>query len=145
MVEIKCDMEIIEVQDDQEAGIDMAPLIDILFTLIIFFLVTSTFQELEKDEEIQLPRHGGSCLVSKDRPFFINVLEDGSYSVGGETVDLDQLEMKLISKFKENQNQKVVLRGDAKAYHEYTTSALAAARQAGFPSAAIAWDTKLLQ
>lgn len=139
-------MEIIEVQDDQEAGIDIAPLIDILFTLIIFFLVTTTFQELEKDEKIQLPQHGGASLVSKDRPLFINVLKDGSYSVGGEPVkDIDYLRVKLISRFKEKPNQKVVLRGDKKAYHEYTTLALAAARQAGFPSAAIAWDTKSLQ
>jgi biopolymer transport protein ExbD len=136
-------MEIIEVQDDQEAGIDIAPLIDILFTLIIFFLVTTTFQELEKDEKIQLPQHGGASLVSKDRPLFINVLKDGSYSVGGEPVkDIDYLRVKLISRFKEKPNQKVVLRGDAKAYHEYTTKALEAVSQAGFPSAAIAWDTK---
>ena len=138
-------MEIIEVQDDQEAGIDMAPLIDILFTLIIFFLVTSTIQELEKDEKVQLPQHGGASLVSKDRPLFINVLKDGSYSVGGEPVELEYLRVKLISKFKEKPNQKVVLRGDAKAFHGQTTSALAAARDAGFSSANIAWDIRPLE
>jgi biopolymer transport protein ExbD len=135
-------MEIIEVQDEEGAGIDIAPLIDILFTLIIFFLVTTEFQKLEKDKEIQLPQHGGASLASKDRRFFINVLKDGRYSVGGETVDLDYLRTKLISRFKEKPNQKVVLRGDAKAYHEYTTKALEAVSQAGFPSAAIAWDIK---
>tara|TARA_B100000959_G_scaffold246008_1_gene271105 strand:- start:116 stop:544 length:429 start_codon:yes stop_codon:yes gene_type:complete len=135
-------MEIIEVQDEEGAGIDIAPLIDILFTLIIFFLVTTEFQKMEKDKEIQLPQHGVTSLASKDRRFFINVLKDGRYSVGGETVDLDYLRTKLISRFKEKPNQKVVLRGDAKAYHEYTTKALEAVSQAGFPSAAIAWDTK---
>ncbi len=135
-------MEIIEAQDEEGAGIDIAPLIDILFTLIIFFLVTTEFQKMEKDKEIQLPQHGVTSLASKDRRFFINVLKDGRYSVGGETVDLDYLRTKLISRFKEKPNQKVVLRGDAKAYHEYTTKALEAVSQAGFPSAAIAWDTK---
>ena len=138
-------MRTIKVQDDQEMGIDMAPLIDILFTLIIFFLVTTTFQDQEKDKNIQLPRHGGSSLVSRDRPYYINVLKDGSYTVDGETVDLDHLQMKLMSKFKEEPDQRIVIRGDAKAYHEHTTSALAAASQAGFSSASIAWDIKLLQ
>ena len=137
-------MKIIEVQEDQEIGIDVAPLIDILFTLIIFFLVTSTFEEQEKEEEIQLPRHGGSSLASKDRPYFINVLSDGTYSVGGEIVDLDHLQVKLNLKFEKKPNQKVVLRGDAKAFHGQTTSALAAAREAGFSSANIAWDTRPL-
>ena len=44
-------MKVIQAQDDQVTGIDVAPLIDILFTLIIFFLVTTTFQEEEKEEE----------------------------------------------------------------------------------------------
>ena len=138
-------MKIIEVQEDQETGIDVAPLIDILFTLIIFFLVTSTFEEQEKEEKIQLPRHGGSSLASKDRPYFINVLSDGTYSVGGEIVDLDHLQVKLNLKFEKKPDQKVVLRGDAKAFHGQTTSALAAAREAGFSSANIAWDTRPLQ
>ena len=137
-------MKIIEVQEDQETGIDVAPLIDILFTLIIFFLVTSTFEEQEKEEKIQLPRHGGSSLASKDRPYFINVISDGTYSVGGEIVDLDHLQVKLNLKFEKKPNQKVVLRGDAKAFHGQTTSALAAAREAGFSSANIAWDTRPL-
>ncbi len=138
-------MKIIEVHDDQEAGIDIAPLIDILFTLIIFFLVTTTFDEKEKEEKVQLPRHGGSSLASKDRPYFINVLQDGTYSVGGEIVDLDLLEVKLDRRFKDKPDQRVVLRGDAKAYHGQTTSALAAAKEAGFSSANIAWDTKPTQ
>jgi len=137
-------VKIIEVQEDQETGIDVAPLIDILFTLIIFFLVTSTFEEQEKEEKIQLPRHGGSSLACKDRPYFINVLSDGTYSVGGEIVDLDHLQVKLNLKFEKKPNQKVVLRGDAKAFHGQTTSALAAAREAGFSSANIAWDTRPL-
>ena len=37
-------MKVIQAQDEQETGIDVAPLIDILFTLIIFFLVTTTFE-----------------------------------------------------------------------------------------------------
>ena len=138
-------MKIIEVHDDQEAGIDIAPLIDILFTLIIFFLVTTTFDEKEKEEKVQLPRHGGSSLASKDRPYFINVLQDGTYSVGGEIVDLDLLQVKLNTRFEEKPGQRVVLRGDAKAYHGQTTSALAAAKEAGFSSTNIDWDTKPTQ
>ena len=91
-----------------------------------------------------MPRHGGSSLARKDRPYFINVLSDGTYSVGGEIVDLDHLQVKLNLKFEKKPNQKVVLRGDAKAFHGQTTSALAAAREAGFSSANIAWDTRPL-
>ena len=134
-------MKLIASQEEAESRIDVAPLIDILFTLIIFFLVTSTFEEEEKEEKVQLPRHGGPSLTNKERPFYINVLQDGTYSVQGEAVDLDHLRVKLIDRFKERPEQRIVIRGDSKAFHGQTTAALAAASQAGFPSANIAWDT----
>ena len=137
-------MKLIRAQDEEATGIDVAPLIDILFTLIIFFLVTTTFQEKEKEEEVRLPRQGGSSLVNKDRPFYINVLQDGTYSVGGEIVKLDDLELKLKLRFKEKPAQKLVLRGDSKAFHGQTASALDVARRVGFSKASIAYDTRPL-
>ena len=138
-------MKLIALQEEVESRIDVAPLIDILFTLIIFFLVTSTFEKKEKEEKVQLPRHGGSSLVNKERPFYINVLRDGTYRVQGETVDLDTLQVRLDKRHKEKPEQRVVIRGDAKAFHGQTTAALAAASQAGFPSANIAWDTSPIE
>ena len=132
-------------ESESESRIDVAPLIDILFTLIIFFLVTSTFEKEEKEEKVQLPRHGGSSLASKERPYYINVLQDGTYRVQGETVDLDHLRVELMGRFKERPEQRVVIRGDAKAFHGQTTAALAATVQAGFPSANIAWDTSSIE
>jgi len=138
-------MKLIAPQEEVESRIDVAPLIDILFTLIIFFLVTSTFEKEEKEEKVQLPRHGGSSLVNKERPFYINVLRDGTYRVQGETVDLDTLQVRLNKRHTEKPEQRVVIRGDAKAFHGQTTAALAAASQAGFPSANIAWDTSPIE
>ena len=128
-------MKVIRAQEEEATGIDVAPLIDILFTLIIFFLVTTTFQEKEKEEEVRLPRQGGSSLVNKDRPFYINVLQDGTYSVGGEIVKLDDLELKLKLRFEEKPDQILVLRGDSKAFHGQTASALDVARRVGFSKA----------
>ena len=137
-------MKVIRAQEEEATGIDVAPLIDILFTLIIFFLVTTTFQEKEKEEEVRLPRQGGSSLVNKDRPFYINVLQDGTYSVGGEIIKLDDLELKLKLRFEEKPDQKLVLRGDSKAFHGQTASALDVARRVGFSKASIAYDTRPL-
>lgn len=137
-------MKVIQAQDDQVTGIDVAPLIDILFTLIIFFLVTTTFQEEEKEEEIQLPRQGGSSLVNKNRPVYINVLQNGSYSVAGEVMDLNNLEYKLKLRYEEKPDQKLVLRGDSKAFHGQIASALDIARRVGFTKASIAYDTRPL-
>ena len=49
-------------------------------------------------------------MVNKDRPFYINVLQDGTYSVGGEIVKLDDLELKLKLRFEEKPDQKLVMK-----------------------------------
>ena len=138
-------MKLIAPQEELESRIDVAPLIDILFTLIIFFLVTSTFEKEEKEEKVQLPRLGGSSLTNKERPFYINVLQDVAYRAQGEAVDLDHLQGMLIDRLKEKPDQRVVIRGDTKAFHGQTTAALAATSQAGFSSVNIAWDTSPIE
>ncbi len=138
---VPSNMKIIESPETDEPSLDVAPMIDILFVLIIFFLATTTFQAQEREEQIQLPRHGGSSISSKDRPFIINVTEDGTYIVRTETVDRDHLHVLLKKAFQENAECKILIRSDAKAYFDQATAALAAASQAGFPSAKIAMDT----
>ena len=138
-------MKMIEAPETEESGLDVAPMIDILFTLIIFFLATTTFQAQEREEQIQLPRHGGSSISSKNRPFVINVTRDGTYIVRTETVDLDHLRVLLKETFEDAPDRKVLIRGDADALHSQSTAALAACSAAGFATAKIAWDTSLRQ
>ena len=83
--------------------------------------------------------------MNKDRPIYINVLQDGSYSVGGDVVNLNDLEFKLKVRFEEKPDQKLVLRGDSKAFHGQIASALDIARRVGFSKASIAYDTRPLE
>tara|TARA_Y100001934_G_scaffold278678_1_gene380479 strand:+ start:641 stop:1057 length:417 start_codon:yes stop_codon:yes gene_type:complete len=138
-------MKMIEAPAVEESGLDVAPMIDILFTLIIFFLATTTFQAQEREEQIKLPRHGGSSISSKDRPYVINVTKDGTYIVRTETLTLPELRDSLEMEFKENPERKVLIRGDGDALHSQSTAALAAASNAGFSEAKIAWDTSTVK
>ena len=127
------------------------PLIDILFTLIIFFLATATFQEQEREKEIRLPRLSGPSLSSAPRPLIINVINQenvtkkGSYIVHTKMMDLAKLKLVLKNNREKKPDQKVIIRGDAKALHGKSTAALAACAEAGYASASIAWDIKPTQ
>lgn len=123
------------------SGIEVTPLIDILFTLIIFFLATATFQEQERDEKVQLPKLSGASMSSSPQPLIINVTKDGKYKVGTDSMDLSRLKDTLRRARRENPERKVVIRGDAQALHGKSTAALAACSEAGFATASIAWDT----
>ena len=131
--------------DKNTFDINVMPLIDILFTLIIFFLATATFQEQERDKNVQLPQLAGTSLSSAPRPLIINVTKEGAYIVHTQTMDLARLKVILKNNLEKKPDQKVIIRGDANALHGKSTAALAACAEAGYASASIAWDTKSTQ
>ena len=131
--------------EESPSDVNVMPLIDILFTLIIFFLATATFQEQERDKNVQLPQLAGTSLSSAPRPLIINVTKEGAYIVHTQTMDLARLKVILKNNLEKKPDQKVIIRGDANALHGKSTAALAACAEAGYASASIAWDTKPTQ
>ncbi len=122
------------IRSDNTGGamVEMTPLIDIMFTLIIFFLATATFQEEERDIAINVPSNtSGTTLSSEPRVIVVNVKKDGSYKMGDKAMKLDQIRIKLKEEVQKNPDQKVLVRGDGMARHKHVAAAVAAAKGAG--------------
>lgn len=72
----------------QEQSFQLAPMVDILFVLLIFFLVTSSFQEVEKELSVALPKAGSASDVSQaGRDVIINIKKDGTCVVNRKSYD----------------------------------------------------------
>lgn len=63
---------------------ELTPLIDVMFLLLVFFMLTTTFEEESKHKTIavELPRAKHSQPVSKDGAIVLNVKENGEYFIG---------------------------------------------------------------
>lgn len=73
-------------------GVDLTPMIDIVFQLLIFFLTTAQMAEMTR-ADVDLPREPGEEHRTDDAAgLIVNILEDGSIVVGQQPVTLDQLE-----------------------------------------------------
>jgi biopolymer transport protein ExbD len=80
------------------AGINMTPMIDVIFQLIIFFLVSSHLAKQEAQLELPLPiaESGRAPTVDESpTPVIVNVLEDGAILVAGRSLSVDDLEERL--------------------------------------------------
>ena len=133
------------IRSDNTGGamVEMTPLIDIMFTLIIFFLATATFQEEERDIAINVPSNtSGTTLSSEPRVIVINVKEDGSYKMGDKAMKLDQIRIKLKEEVQKDPDQKVLVRGDGMARHKHVAAAVAAAKGAGVIEAHIGYKAE---
>ncbi len=95
------------------AAIEMTPMIDIVFLLLIFFLVATTFREEEREMQVALPFASSSAPISTMlKEFIVNVIEDGTIIVGGRSIDAAELRTMVRDAVAVNPEQKVTVRGD---------------------------------
>lgn len=124
----------LKIQRDDQTSINLTPMIDIVFLLIIFFMVGSNFVELnesERDIAIQVPAvSGAEALTSAPRKRVINVHQDGRIVLDQKTVTLDELQMELTSARQQYKKLGVVVRGDEASNYGNVANVIATCRKA---------------
>ena len=99
--------------DPPASVIQLAPMIDIVFLLLIFFLVTWQFSRSEQDSKVKVPTSSqGKELPRAYREIIINIRDNGELVVDGNKLSEDDLFGKLRAIVEVDQNQPVRLRGD---------------------------------
>ena len=100
----------------EPAGFQLAPMIDIVFLLLIFFIVTWQFSRSEMDLKVSVPTSTeGRDNRRSLREIIINVRDDGSMIVDGQLLTEEEVLSKLAIIVRLDENQPVRLRGDAGA------------------------------
>lgn len=113
-------------------SLTMTPLIDVVFNLLIFFLVASKFAEEERELPVKLPDASeAQPLLSRPKELFINIDQNGRYYVGGKTLTLPQLEKVLIEAWSANPSRTtVIIRADESCRLQAVVSAINACKKA---------------
>jgi biopolymer transport protein ExbD len=118
----------------EEVGINLTPLIDVVFLLLIFFMVSTTFTR-ETQLSIDLPEAEGKPRDEVDQQIEILVAEDGQYRVNGQPLVDSRLRTLQAAIYKESSGDTtlpMVITADAQAAHENVVRAMDAAGQMGF-------------
>lgn len=98
---------------DEGIGIDLTAIIDMVFLLLIFFLVATTFQQTEREMRIALPAAEAAGPISAAlREIVINVDAAGTIVVSGRTTSHEDLRALVSEAVRLNPDQKVSVRGD---------------------------------
>jgi biopolymer transport protein ExbD len=119
-------------QDDEEPTLNLTPMIDVVFQLLIFFMVATTFLDPEKEIGIELPPAEAGERVDGERDeVVINVFADGRLYISGQEVSGDQLLRQLREAAQVNPQTAVTIRGDRLVHHEKIVTIMDACGQAG--------------
>ena len=100
---------------DDESPINLTPMIDMVFLLLIFFLAATTFARQEVEMDLSLPTSRSGQEGKAAHPLVVNVFADGHLTVEGRTVTLEALRQKLQAAAERDKNQAVLVRGDKAA------------------------------
>ena len=124
--------------------LDMTPMIDMVFNLLIFFMVVSQFANDERDMRVLLPDGSEAMpLTATPRQIFINIDEQGRYFVRGQEFASDTL-AKLLSEAAANNplGQTVVIRADRRVPWNHVATVMRLCNEAGLRdySASLAED-----
>jgi len=93
--------------------IDFVPMADVLFNLLIFFLLATTIAQVEREMSIALPFAGSGAPISAAvREMVINVDAKGQIFLGGREISGEDLGAIIRESVAGNPEQKVTLRGD---------------------------------
>jgi biopolymer transport protein ExbD len=123
--------------DEDEMRINMDPMIDCVFLLIIFFLATTAFIKLEQDLSINLPVQAKELKAKKPpaRPIVVNIRylspNEVDYRVENEAMSLASLTTNFSRARIRNKDQAVVIRGDRRVKWEHVAAVMGSCAQAG--------------
>jgi biopolymer transport protein ExbD len=106
----------------QEAEVPISAMIDIVFLLIIFFVVTAAVDKEMEDEEVILANspHGKAVTKKDPRAVTINVRKDGTYNINGQIMNKAGVSNILRNAASEwGHDIPIIVRGDGNTPHGY--------------------------
>ncbi|PTY36644.1 biopolymer transporter ExbD [Saccharospirillum sp. MSK14-1] len=127
----------------EDVQVNLTPLIDVVFLLLIFFMVSTTFTR-ETQLEIDLPESTSDQAATESPSLEIMVDGQGRYAVNDQPLlrhDSDTLKQALTELAGNRRDQTVVITGDAQAPHQAMIYALDAVGQLGFTK--VSYTTRL--
>ena len=106
----------VRIEDDDQIEVQMAPLIDCVFLLIIFFLVATTLKKIEKELPLELPEAAAAIgRQVEENMTIVSIDRDGNLYLGSEPVGQGYLGRKLRELAEQNPEHRIRIDGDRDA------------------------------
>ena len=103
----------------EEPQLNLTPMIDIVFLLIIFFMVGTRFSEIEQQYDIELPTASAvQPMTSRPDALVLNVARSGTVAMNGVALDMAELQTKLEEAREKYPDQAVLIRGDGEGIYQ---------------------------
>jgi len=130
-------------RDREELSLNLAPLIDVVFLLLIFFMVTTSFTR-ESQIALQLPQADGEVKDFPAKPLEISIDVNGNFFVNGRGLINNQADTlsSAISKLKIDPKLPVIISADQKSPYQTVITAMDVSAKLGYSNLSLATREK---
>ena len=113
--------------------LDLTPMIDMVFNLLIFFMVVSRFAQEDRELDVILPSASEARpLTARPKEVFVNIDQQGRYFVEGNILDEPEVEAYLLRAARDNPlGQSVVIRADKRVQFDSVVVVMNLCNKAG--------------
>ena len=116
---------------------DLTPLVDVVFQLLLFFMLTTTFINMESGVKVDLPS-GDFAGVKEQKNVVVTITENNVLYVNNHLIDPNSLSEKIKEEIKNNTNSLVVLEADQNITHGKVVRVMDLIKKGGAEKIAIA-------
>lgn len=127
-------------QRSEDPDVNLTPMIDVVFLLLLFFMVSTSFIR-ESSLKVNLPEATGEAMLEQDQPIDIVIQADGQFLVNGEAlpaVSREILQNVLKSVVGDNADPHIIISADADAQYQHIVTAMDTAQQLGYTKLTLA-------
>ncbi|NOQ94624.1 MAG: biopolymer transporter ExbD [Methylophaga sp.] len=118
----------------EEPDVNLTPMIDVVFLLLLFFMVSTSFIR-ESSLKVDLPQATGQALPEQEKSIDIVINADGHFIVNEVTLEnpsLEQLSAHLKQAVGVNEDPHIIISADANAEYQNIVTAMDTAQQLGY-------------
>jgi biopolymer transport protein ExbD len=135
-------MPLVRLTAEEDPAPNLAPMIDVILVLTIFFMCATKFSGDERQFELDLPEVGGAAVVDAARPEVVEVGADGALRLGPDEVSIAELGTRLAAARGVQPDVGVMIRGEQAVPHGRMAEIYEACRAAGVRRVAISVRTR---
>lgn len=135
-------MPLVRLDTEEDPTPNLAPMIDVILVLTIFFMCATKFTSDERRFDLDLPKAGGAATAAEGRPEIVEVEASGAVRFAGEVIGVDALAARLTAARQSRPDLVVTIRGERAVPHGRMAEVYEACRAAGVSRVAIAVQTR---
>jgi len=125
----------------KKTSINIIPMIDVIFFLLVFFMLFTSFRSNPYGMEMQLPK-AVTVTEQKQENFIININENGEFFHEGENLPMSKITELAQQKHQENNSMVVIINADSNTKYSAIVTVMDGVREVGIYNLALAAEKK---